>query len=118
MNTNEFVQKVYAEIIEGGDTGYRELFSTTKVESVTDPYFKKVLPFFHSLSKEQREILFLIMRQVAVDTLSALFGVLDGVSEIDEQVIEFDLSPGEGQGKLRDIQAHFLEYDDEFGMNQ
>lgn len=115
MDTREFVQKIYEEVVNGGDNGYRELFNSTKIERVTDPYFKAVLPFYASLSNDQKEILFSIMRQVAIDSLSDLFGILDGVSTIDDEVTEFSVSPSNKSTPFRYLQENFLAYDEQQG---
>ncbi|MCW5748880.1 MAG: hypothetical protein KIT36_22010, partial [Alphaproteobacteria bacterium] len=59
----------------------------------SDPYFKRALTLFGSLTSQQKEVLFEIMRQVCVDTAVRILSVIDGL-HIPHGQDEFELRHG------------------------
>lgn len=82
MEPREFVIQVRKAIIDENMELYRDLFTGTSIEEAADPYWKKALSLFNSLSPGQKEVFFQVVQQVAVDTTSNVLGVLDGVNSV------------------------------------
>lgn len=114
MKTKDFVKEIRKSIIDENETIYRDLFETTDVDQTSDVYWKEALIFFNKLEAEDRETLFKIMRQVSVDTISNIFAVLDGVSFLEGQEDQFNLTIGEGMEQLNgSLQDIFLEIEED-----
>lgn len=109
MNTEEFVNKIKHSVIESNQETYRFLLSNTTEENASDEYWKKLLKIFHSLSPNDQEFLLMVMKQVSVDTLSNLFGILDGSSEIGAKFEDFELIHKNSKNKINnDLQDTFM----------
>lgn len=102
MKQQEFISRIRTEIIDQNLAIYRELFANNDVTSASDPYWKRALGLHSSLSAEQRDVLFQIVRQVMVDTSSNLLGVLDGVNWFEGQSEGFKLTTEGGAEKLNE----------------
>ena len=104
----DFVASLGKAVIEENASIYRQLFTETSLTKVSDPYWKRALTLFNSLSLEQREVFFEVIRQVTVDTAANVLGVIDGVNTLDGIEEEFLLTDG-GNTKLNgDLQSLFL----------
>ena len=113
MTPESFVDKLRCSVIEHAGEAVKSLFSTTAPESATDPYWRQALTLFNSLSESERRILFEIMHQVRVDTVSECLGILDGVCAIEGPREDFVLTtPADGQTLSGDLQELFLERDE------
>ncbi len=113
MKPEEFVQKIRQSVLDENVVIYKDLFETTEVEQASDPYWKEALCLFKKLSNEDREILFKIIRQVSIDTISNLFAILDGVSCLEDQEGDFSLTLDDKPEKLNgDLQDIFLEIEE------
>ncbi|MCO4781065.1 MAG: transposase [Candidatus Cloacimonetes bacterium] len=112
MSTNYFTKSIYKNIVEENLELHKNLFENTKVDVIKDPYYKQAIPFFRSLSEDDKLILFSIIKQTSVDTLSSLFIILDnGVSlEGFEGELELLHKNGSEQVLSGDLQDDFLEY--------
>lgn len=114
MNPEYFVEKVRQGIVEENDLIYRDLFANTDATEASDEYWKNALELFNSLDSRGKETLFKIMRQVSVDTVSNLFGVLDGSTSLDGVDEEFRLTIDDENGSLNgDLQDIFLEKEEQ-----
>jgi hypothetical protein len=78
MSPENFVSEIRAAVVEQNSAIYKDLFESTSVESASDPYWKRALALYASLSDSDRKVLFEIMRQATVDTISNVLGILDG----------------------------------------
>jgi hypothetical protein len=112
MTSEEFSRKIYDVVVEENMTIYRQTFLRTKPSEVTDPYYKRVFTLFDELSPAQKDCLFEIMRQVTVDSVSSVLGVIDGSSFIDSSAPTFELMCG-AEHLEGDLQMYFLNEDDE-----
>lgn len=77
MTPEKFVEAVLKTVVEDGIASYKEILAADPGEA-TDPYWKRVLDLYQSLAPAQREVILEIMRQVEIDTVSGIFGILDG----------------------------------------
>jgi len=107
MNRDEFVSAIREEIVDSNLSSYRQLFIENRPESATDPYWQEALRFFGSLPTSERTVFFRILRQVTVDTISSILGMLDGVWELKDQEGDFDLLLA-GERLNGDLQDEFL----------
>ncbi|OIK15372.1 transposase [Bacillus sp. MUM 116] len=92
----------------------KDLFANTDINAVKDSYWKKALKFYSELNDEGKEILFKVIEQLQVDTVSNVLGIFDGIVSISDEEIEINMTV-EGideplNGELQDL---FLEYDEE-----
>ena len=104
---SELITGIRNEIIKSNLQEYRDLFATTKPDDASDPYWQTALQFFQMLDEAQRDIFFSIIRQVMVDTISNVFGVLDGVSTLNGQEVNFELLVN-GKNIVGNLQDQFL----------
>lgn len=109
MSPEDFVKKIRQSVIDENSAIYRNLFENTQVDQATDPYWREALGFFHKLEDKDKEILFKIMRQATVDTVSNMFSVFDGVSSLVDQDGDFSLTFEGGEPLNGDLQDYFLE---------
>ena len=112
MNTRDLVIALRKEVIQSNMDEYESLFEKTQAAEVTDDYWKDALSLYRGLDINQREIFLRILRQVMVDTISHVFAVLDGVSFLENQHQDFDLSY-EGQQLNGKLQEAFLQIEED-----
>lgn len=114
MNTDLFIKSLYNSSIKEDGGIYQNLFLNTDINEVRDPYWKDALKMFSDLSDENKDILFKIIEQVQVDTVSNVLGILDGVVSWQGQDIEIKMTiEGSNEKVNGDLQDLFLEYDEE-----
>lgn len=112
MTPEEFVDALRRKIVDENSASYREMFDTTAPESATDPYFKEALRFYRTLQADEKQVLFKIIRQVIVDTMSNVLGVLDTSSSLHVRLRTVELRI-DGQEMTGDLQAIFLAAEEE-----
>jgi hypothetical protein len=107
----EFVKALYKSIIEENIELSKDLFETTNLTTVTDDYWREALGFYKSLDKEQKEILFKIIEQTMIDTISNMLGIIDGSSTLIDCEIEpkLLLDSKDTEGELQDCFLEFIE---------
>lgn len=109
MKSSDFVQLLRAAVVDENVAIYRDLFTNTLTETASDTYWQRALALFNSLSPEQQDVFFEVVRQIAVDTTSNVLGVIDGVNSIDGINEEFILTYGDENKLLNgDLQSLFL----------
>ena len=103
MNTENFVRQIRQSVIEENTQSYRQIFEDTEA-TVTSEYWIRANTLFHSLNHEQQDVLIEIMRQVSIDTISTIFGIIDGVCWFDEQnhCFQFICDKNDMAGELQD----------------
>ena len=113
MKPEAFASKLRESVVQQNMAIYRDLFATTSINSLSDLYWKRALALHASLTPEQRSVLFEIMRQTMVDTVSNVFAILDGISSLDGSKEDFILAsktdPQKINGNLQDL---FLEIEE------
>lgn len=112
MSDRDFIRGIRKEIIAGNLHTYRELFVGTRPEDASDPYWKTSLQLFGELDDAGREVLFSIIRQVMVDTVSNLLAVFDGVSDLPAQDGTFEVRIGD-KNLAGSLQDQFLAAEEE-----
>lgn len=106
---DEFVKGLYSSIVEEGTSTYKYLFDTTKVTGKITEYWKNALLFYHSQTDSEKEIFFAIIKQVIVDSVSSVLGVLDGTSNLDGADLTFEVLIN-GENTNDELQDAFLGY--------
>ena len=112
MKPEDFIQELRRVVIEENNSIYRDLFHNTDINDVTDGYWLNAINLFLKLNNEEREVLFEIMRQASVDTLSNTLSVLDGLSDINNGKNEFKLLVDNKVTINGDLQDIFLEIEE------
>ncbi|MCL2137596.1 MAG: hypothetical protein FWH40_08820 [Coriobacteriia bacterium] len=106
-----FVRKIYDAIVEDNISIYHKLFAEASTEDTIE-YWKLARSLYQDIDDQQKEILFHIIRQVIIDTISNVFGTLDGICYLSEDDWEFNLTIN-GQNTDDDLQDTFLAYIEE-----
>lgn len=106
-----FVKSIYKAIVQGNGELYKQLFETTIVDKKTDEYWKQSLNLYISLSDGNKEVLMNIIRQTMVDTISNMFGIIDGSSTLIGCNIDVKLliDGVDTEGELQDAFLSYVE---------
>lgn len=114
MEPLDFVNGVRKSVIEDNLTTYKEIFEKTSQDQASDPYWKDALALFSSLDEKQKTTLYKIIRQVQVDNISTMFGILDGTSYVDSRATDLKLTLDDsGQVLNGELQDLFLEIEED-----
>jgi len=113
MTPQDFVRQIRSSVVEENLFLYKDIFTSTDPQTATDPHWKPALTLYGKLDSEDKNVMFDIVRQVMVDTISNVFAVLDGVSQLDGQVCEFSLTSNSGSQRINgELQDRFLELEE------
>ncbi|MFM7516706.1 MAG: hypothetical protein ACKO3V_07170 [Pirellula sp.] len=106
MKADVFTAQIKKAIIEENTGIYRDLFDNTK--SASDPYWIRALALYNALDESQRNVFIEVLRQTAIDSISNVFAVVDGVTQLEGQDGDIRFSCGDDDltGELQD---RFLE---------
>ncbi len=108
MTPQEFVSCIRREVLEESLKMYRQsLERSASTPTGRDTYWPEMTEFYQSLNEEQRPQFMDGIRQVLVDTLSNVFGILDGSTLLEKHRDYFHLTygdePQELNGELQDL---------------
>jgi hypothetical protein len=107
MTPEAFVDAILSEVLDSNVRFYREALEGS--EEATDPYWIASRSFYSRLPAAEREVVIRMMQQSAVDTISNIFGILDGTSTLEAYSEDFKLTYGARGKKLNgDLQDLFL----------
>lgn len=113
MTPEEFARQVRNSVIDENLLIYKDLFSSTDEQAASDHYWKRALRLYAKLDSSDQGVLFEMIRQVMVDTISNVFAVLDGVSQLDGFTGEFNLLTNTSTEKLNgELQTRFLQLEE------
>lgn len=112
----QFVKSLYKSIVKENLELYKSLFETTTVSDSTIDYWRKALGLYNSLGAENKDVLFKIIEQTMIDTISNMLGIIDGSSTLTGCSVEpkLFLNSIDTEG---DLQDSFLEYIEEKDIN-
>jgi hypothetical protein len=108
MTPQDFVSCVRREVLEANLALYRQNLGRS-VQSSAEPhtFWPKMTELYQSLTEEQRRQFVEGIRQVMVDTLSNVLGILDGSTLLEHHRGYFHLTygdePHELNGELQDL---------------
>jgi putative transposase len=113
MNSIDFVSSIRLGVVEENLKLYREIYTASP--DALDGYWKRALSLFSVLSEDQQDVFFEIIRQIEVDTVSNVLGVIDGVNSVGGGFVNVRILCGESGedigGGLQDI---FLEAEEKY----
>jgi hypothetical protein len=92
ITSGEFVRSVRDAVVLENTAIYKQLFSTTQLADVTDPYWKQALALYKELDEPQRNAVLSLVRQVMVDTVSNVLAVLDGSIRIEPESLDIEVT--------------------------
>jgi hypothetical protein len=108
MTPEDFVDCIREEVLRANLASYDGLLAKAP-EKVRDPIWHRIVVAYAPMTDEQKQAMRTLVRQVLVDTISNLFGILDGSSILDRYRDEFSLTYGPAPDKLNgDLQSSFL----------
>ena len=107
MTPVELVAALRAEVITSNQRDYQKWFLTDPA-SARSPYWQRALALFATLEEDKREVFFEVLRQVRVDTVSNLLGIIDGSSYLAESAPQLELREVGGTKLSGDLQDYFL----------
>jgi len=109
MKPEEFTADLHKEL-ERNLAYYKEIFYQTKLEDVIDDYWYKAIVFFRSLNPDQQEVLLEIIKQVQIDTMATMLGIIDGIASLNKVFKDVSLIV-DGEKINGDLLEYFLEQD-------
>jgi len=107
MNDREFIISVQKELIDLPLQFHKLLFA----EAGTHPYGQEAMELYATLDETGKETFFKIIRHVMVEAASNLFGIFDGVAQLEKQSGDFVLQLA-GQRLSGTLQDLFLEIEE------
>lgn len=111
MEAIKFVTVVRERVIEDDNQVYQELLENTL--EAKDPIWGNILPIYKSLTKEQRLAFLQFLRLIQVNTLSHVFGILDGSTDLSDSDESFVLKTEQSEDVINgDLQDIFLEMEE------
>lgn len=103
----EFASRIYKTVIEDGENIYKELYENTEVTKRTVDYWKKAIELYRSFDDEQKNVFLDIIKHTMIDTVSSVFGILDGSSTLSGGNLEFEIKIN-GISTENELQDTFL----------
>jgi len=114
MTSEELVKKIRSSVLDENQAISKDIFQSTNINDASDLYWQQALGLYEKLDDAEREIFFRIVHQTTVDTISNMFGVLDGVSTLEGFdggfVLTLENEEEQLNGELQDI---FLEIEED-----
>ncbi len=104
----KFVREIYKTIVNENCDIYKDLYENTEITEKTVLYWKNALELFRNLDDKQKEVFFSVIRQTIIDTISGVFGVIDGTSTLGDEEFEFNFCIN-GIDTEQELQDTFLE---------
>lgn len=85
--TEPFVKAVYETVVQEGLHMYKEMYEEELSSSDVDLY-SQAIHMYQKMSTEQQRLMMHIIEVVMVDTVSHVFGAIDGTSPLTNSEIE------------------------------
>lgn len=111
---NKLVKNLYASIVTDGYETYKKLFNELEIEEDFIDYWKNALTLYKSFDQEEQKVFFSILNTVMVDTVSTVFGILDGAVSMVEGQCAFTVT-ADNMHVEGELQDEFLAYVEELG---
>jgi hypothetical protein len=111
MEPKEFVRAIKQRVIENDNNTYRDLL--INAEGAKDPIWNGMLSIYKKLSPQEKEKFIQFMRLIQVNTVSHIFGIIDGSTYLSEENDGMVLSTEDGETISGDLQDLFLEMEEE-----
>ena len=91
MTPETFVEGIIEDTVNSDWNIYVDLFNKTDMKDVTDEYWKRAIVFYNKIDVKDRDVFFSILKQVNIDAISSMLGLLDGVFRLKNQDEAFEL---------------------------
>lgn len=108
----KFTKDVYNSLVLDRTDIYRRMYNSMTEETGGDEYWSDLKEFYDTLSDRQKEVFFRVIKQTIIDSISGVFGVLDGSSNLGGTTYECDVMV-DGVDMEHDLQDYFLSYVEE-----
>lgn len=108
MDADRFVRQLRKDVIDAEVDLYRDLFESNDNQTAGDAYCSEIRSLYASLNKDQKETLLKIVRQVSVDTLASLLGIIDGLSYFEGASNQLRLTVHDKNKLSGDLQERFF----------
>jgi len=108
MSPKDFVEALYDEVVNRPAAEYFTELDQCTQSDIKDDYGKSVWKLWSELTDEQRAVVRSIVRQVAIDTVSHMLGIIDGPTLLNKYRGEFCLTYDGGPPLNGDLQDLFL----------
>lgn len=111
----KFVMNIYEEIVNTNMEYYSTAYDDTDIQDNYPTEIKNRISFVQSLDPDRKKILLSYMRQIIIDTISNVFGIIDGSSYLEDfNEGDFELKYGNHikqiiSGDLQDLFLEFVE---------
>lgn len=111
--TEQFVKAVYETVVQEGLHTYREMYEEEVSSSDTDLY-SQAIHMYQQMDAEQQKLMMHLMEVVMVDTVSNVFGVIDGSSSLNDSDMEATvlLDDVDTEGELQESFIGYLQEED------
>ena len=107
---NEFAKSIYEGIVVDNLGEYQSTFNSNVEDSYID-YWKNAINLFSSLDEEEKRVFFSILKTTIIDTISNVFGVLDGSVALQASNFDFNvkINNEDVTGELQDAFLAYIE---------
>ncbi|STO08031.1 hypothetical protein [Exiguobacterium aurantiacum] len=85
--TDQFVKALYETVVQEGLHTYKEMYEEELSASEVDLY-SQAIHMYQQMNAEQQRLMMHMIEVVMVDTVSHVFGVLDGTSPLTDSEME------------------------------
>lgn len=112
MDAKEFVKAIRSRVIEDDNKAYRDLLNNTN--DTKDIIWAGMLPIYKSMTKQEQDTFLDFLKLIQVNTVSHVFGILDGSSYLSKNGPDFFLRTEQNGDLINgDLQDIFWETDEE-----
>jgi hypothetical protein len=109
MTPQQFISCIRTEILQQNFAIYQSMYSENNLSGPKSQYWKQMAAFYASLNEGQRKQFEIAARQIMVDTISNMLGVLDGTSILEKYRDEFHLTYNGDENQINgNLQDYFL----------
>ncbi|OGX80406.1 hypothetical protein A6395_01620 [Exiguobacterium sp. SH31] len=107
--TEQFVKAVYATVVQDGLHDYKKMYEDEITLSDSDPY-TNAIHMYQQMDAERQKLMMHLIEVVMVDTVSHVFGLIDGSSTLNDSDIEATLllDDVDTEGELQDSFIGYL----------
>ncbi|WP_214791986.1 MULTISPECIES: transposase [unclassified Exiguobacterium] len=109
----QFVKAMYATVVQDALSDYKNMYEEEVSISDTELY-SQAIHMYQQMDPEQQKLMMHIIEVVMVDTVSHIFGVIDGSSPLNDSDMEATLllDDVDSEGELQDSFIGYLQEED------
>lgn len=104
MATEFFVQQIKRDIVDENTAYYVDILENFDISELSGDFWYDTIKCYRTLSSDEKKSFDTFIRQIIIDTLSNIFGIVDGTVDFPTELELRD----ESDNRLEDIQDHFL----------